>query len=147
MEFLTAPTALQCLVCRADVAVLAPYPQLCARCRRNPPLELAALRASIDRMAKTWGSMVTAELEPRFTKMIEAATELTYPMTPHQRSEVMEKFAHRVVKTIEHGDDFAGLVKAWWLHRIRKDDLRAIELQLAWAKIQTGGGDATPSKS
>jgi hypothetical protein len=147
MKFHTVPTALECLVCRADVAVLSPYPQLCARCRRNPPLEVAALTASVDRMAKAWGAMVTTELEPRFMKMIEAASDLDAPMTPHQREEAMTKFGVRVVKTIEHGDDFAGLVEAWWAHRIRRGDLRALELQLAWAKIQTEGSNATPSKS
>jgi hypothetical protein len=110
-------------------------------------LEVAALTASIARLAKAWGAMVTAELEPRFMKMIEAAADLDAPMTPHQREQAVEKFGVRVVKTIEHGDDFAGLVEAWWAHRIRRGDLRALELQLAWVNIQTEGSDATPSKS
>jgi hypothetical protein len=59
--------------------------------------------------------------------------------------DAMQKFGVRVVKTIEQGGDFAKLCKAWWQHRIRKDDLRALELQLAWAKIQ-GDDNAPQSK-
>jgi len=109
-------------------------------------MQLAALRAGVARRAVTWGALVTAEIEPRFVKMIEAASDLDAPMTPYQREQAVEKFGHRVVKTIEHGDNFASLVREWWMHRIRRDDLRSLELQIAWAKIQTEGSDATPSK-
>jgi len=43
----------------------------------------------------------------------------------------------------EQGGDFAGLVEAWWTHRIRKDDLRSLEVQLAWAKIQGDDNGST----
>jgi hypothetical protein len=101
----------------------------------------------VDRLANTWGKLVTPELEPRFTKMLEVSSELNALMSPFQRMDAMQKFGVRVVKTIEQRDDFAGLVEAWWSHRIRKDDLRSLELQLAWAKIQMeGDSDATPLK-
>jgi hypothetical protein len=104
------------------------------------------MHTEVDRLANTWGKLVTPELEPRFTKMLEVASELSMLLTPFQRMDAMQKFSVRVVKTIEQRDDFAGLVEAWWTHRIRKDDLRSLELQLAWAKIQMEGSDATPLK-
>ena len=108
---------------------------------------MASLHHDVDRLANAWGKLVTPELEPRFTKMLEAASELDLPMTAYRRADAMTKFAQRVTKTIEQADPFAGLVKAWWLHRIRKGDLRALELQLAWAKIQTEGRSAPQSES
>jgi hypothetical protein len=104
------------------------------------------MHTEIDRLANTWGKLVTPELEPRFTKMLEVASELSMLLTPFQRMDAMQKFSVRVVKTIEQGGDFAGLVEAWWTHRIRKDDLRSLEVQLAWAKIQGDDSDATPLK-
>jgi hypothetical protein len=105
------------------------------------------MHTEVDRLAHTWGKLVTPELEPRFTKMLEVAAELSMLLTPFQRMDAMQKFGVRVVKTIEQRDDFAGLVEVWWTHRIRKDDLRSLELQLAWAKIQMeGNDDATPLK-
>jgi len=143
MKFLTVPTMMQCLVCRDRIDAKAPYPQLCDACRKKPSRSLvAAMHLDVDRLAHTWGKLVTPELEPRFTKMLEAAAELDLPMTAFQRMDAMQKFSVRVVKTIEQGGNFARLVEAWWTHRIRKDDLRSLELQLAWAKIQ-GDDDAT----
>ena len=143
MKFLTVPTMMQCLVCRDRINAKAPYPQLCDGCRKKPSRSLiAAMHTEIDRLAHTWGKLVTPELEPRFTKMLEVVSDLDLPMTPFQRMDAMQKFGVRVVKTIEQGGDFARLVAAWWTHRIRKDDLRSLELQLAWAKIQ-GDDDAT----
>jgi hypothetical protein len=75
--------------------------------------------------------------------MLEVAAELSTLLTPFQRMDAMQKFSVRVVKTIEQGGDFAGLVEAWWTHRIRKDDLRSLEVQLAWAKIQGDDSDGS----
>ena len=148
MSHLTVPTMMQCLVCRSRIDAMAPYPQVCNDCRAKGERSLlASLHYDVDRLAKTWGTLVTPELEPRFAKMLEAASELDLPMTVHRRADVMAKFGQRVAKTIEQQDAFAGLVKAWWMHRIRKGDLRALELQLAWAKIQTEGRSAPQSKS
>jgi len=134
---------MQCLICRDRINAKAPYPQLCDACRAKPSRSLvAAMHLEIDRLIHTWGKLVTPELEPRFTKMLEVASDLDLPMTAFQRMDAMQKFSVRVVKTIEQGGDFARLVEAWWTHRIRKDDLRSLELQLAWAKIQ-GDDDAT----
>ena len=146
--FLTVPTMMQCLVCRSRIDAMAPYPQVCNDCRSKGERSLlASLHHDVDRLAKTWGELVTPELEPRFTKMLEAASDLDLPMTIHRRADVMAKFGQRVAKTIEQQDAFAALVKAWWMHRIRKGDLRALELQLAWAKIQTEGRSAPQSES
>ena len=146
--FLTVPTMMQCLVCRGRIDAMAPYPQVCNDCRAKGERSLVvALHHDVDRLASTWGKLVTPELEPRFTKMLEAASELDLPMTVHRRTDVMAKFGQRVAKTIEQADPFAGLVKAWWMHRIRKGDLRALELQLAWAKIQTEGRNAPQGES
>jgi len=146
MKFLTVPTTMQCLVCRDRINARSPYPQLCDGCRAKPSRSLvAALHTEIDHLANTWGKLVTPELEPRFTKMLEVAAELSTLLTPFQRMDAMQKFGVRVVKTIEQRDDFAVLVEAWWSHRIRKDDLRSLELQLAWAKIQ-GDDIETQSK-
>jgi len=144
MKFLAVPTMMQCLVCRDRINAKTPYPQLCDACRAKPSRSLvAAMHTEIDRLANTWGKLVTPELEPRFVKMLEAAAELGLPMTAFQRMDAMQKFGVRVVKTIEQGGDFAGLVKAWWTHRIRKDDLRSLEVQLAWAKIQGEDSDGS----
>ena len=146
--FLTVPTMMQCLVCRSRIDAMAPYPQVCNDCRSKGERSLlASLHHDVDRLAKTWGELVTPELEPRFTKMLEAASDLDLPMTIHRRADVMAKFGQRVAKTIEQQDAFAALVKAWWMHRIRKGDLRALELQLAWAKIHTEGRNAPQSES
>ena len=146
--FLTVPTMMQCLVCRGRIDAMAPYPQVCNDCRAKGERSLVvALHHDVDRLASTWGKLVTPELEPRFTKMLEAASELDLPMTVHRRADVMAKFGQRVAKTIEQADPFASLVKAWWMHRIRKGDLRALELQLAWAKIQTEGRNAPQGES
>ena len=146
--FLTVPTMMQCLVCRGRIDAMAPYPQVCNDCRSKGERSLlAALHHDVDRLTKTWGLLVTPELEPRFAKMLEAASELDLPMTVHRRADVMTKFGQRVAKTIEQADPFAALVKAWWMHRIRKGDLRALELQLAWARIQTEGRSAPQSES
>lgn len=148
MSHLTVPTMMQCLVCRDRIDAMAPYPQVCNACRSKGERSLlASLHHDVDRLANAWGKLVTPELEPRFTKMLEAASELDLPMTVHRRTDVMAKFGQRVAKTIEQQDAFAGLVKAWWMHRIRKGDLRALELQLAWAKIQTEGRSETQSES
>ena len=148
MSHLSVPTMMQCLVCRGRIDAMAPYPQVCNDCRANGERSLVAqLHHDVDRLANTWGKLVTPELEPRFTKMLEAASELDLPMTVHRRADVMAKFGQRVAKTIEQQDPFAALVKAWWMHRIRKGDLRALELQLAWAKIQTEGRSAPQSES
>jgi len=104
---------------------------------------VAAMHREVDRLANTWGKLVTPELEPRFVKMLEVASDLDLPMTAFQRMDAMQKFGVRVVKTIEQGGDFAGLVEAWWTHRIRKDDLRSLEVQLAWAKIQGDDNGST----
>jgi hypothetical protein len=101
------------------------------------------MHTEIDRLANAWGKLVTPELEPRFIKMLEVASELSTLLTPFQRMDAMQKFSVRVVKTIEQGGDFAGLVEAWWTHRIRKDDLRSLEVQLAWAKIQGDDSDGS----
>ena len=146
--FLTVPTMMQCLVCRSRIDAMSPYPQVCTDCRSKGERSLlASLHHDVDRLAKTWGPLVTPELEPRFTKMLEAASELDLPMTVHRRADAMTKFGQRVAKTIEQQGAFAFLVKAWWMHRIRKGDLRALELQLAWAKIQTEGRSAPQSES
>jgi hypothetical protein len=146
--FLTVPTMMQCLVCRGRIDAMAPYPQVCNDCRAKGERSLlASLHHDVDRLAKTWGKLVTPELEPRFTKMLEAASDLDLPMTVHRRADVIATFRQRVAKTIEQQDAFASLVKAWWMHRIRKDDLRILELQLAWAKIQTEGRSAPQSES
>ena len=146
--FLTVPTMMQCLVCRSRIDAMAPYPQVCNDCRAKGERSLlASLHHDVDRLAKTWGQLVTPELEPRFAKMLEAASDLDLPMTIHRRADVMAKFGQRVAKTIEQQDAFAFLVKAWWMHRIRKGDLRSLELQLAWAKIQTEGRNAPQSES
>ena len=146
--FLTVPTMMQCLVCRGRIDAMAPYPQVCNDCRAKGERSLVvALHHDVDRLASTWGKLVTPELEPRFAKMLEAASDLDLPMTVHRRTDVMTKFGQRVAKTIEQADPFAALVKAWWMHRIRKGDLRALELQLAWAKIQTEGRSAPQSES
>ena len=146
--FLTVPTMMQCVVCRGRIDAMAPYPQVCNDCRSKGERSLvASLHHDVDRLANAWGKLVTPELEPRFTKMLEAASELDLPMTVHRRADVMAKFGQRVAKTIEQADAFAALVKAWWMHRIRKGDLRALELQLAWAKIQTEGRSAPQSES
>lgn len=146
--FLTVPTMMQCLVCRSRIDAMSPYPQVCVACRAKGERSLlASLHHDVDRLAKTWGPLVTPELEPRFAKMLEAASELDLPMTVHRRADVIAKFGQRVAKTIEQQDGFASLVKAWWMHRIRKGDLRALELQLAWAKIQTEGRSETQSES
>ena len=148
MSHLTVPTMMQCLVCRSRIDAMAPYPQVCNDCRSKGERSLlAALHHDVDRLAKTWGTLVTPELEPRFAKMLEAASDLDLPMTIHRRADVMAKFGQRVAKTIEQQDAFANLVKTWWMHRIRKGDLRALELQLAWAKIQTEGRSAPQSES
>ena len=148
MSHLSVPTMMQCLVCRGRIDAMAPYPQVCNDCRSKGERSLvAALHHDVDRLANTWGKLVTPELEPRFAKMLEAASELDLPMTVHRRTDVMAKFGQRVAKTIEQADPFAALVKAWWMHRIRKGDLRALELQLAWAKIQTEGRSAPQSES
>lgn len=148
MSHLSVPTMMQCLVCRGRIDAMAPYPQVCNDCRSKGERSLVAqLHHDVDRLAKTWGRLVTPELEPRFAKMLEAASDLDLPMTVHRRTDVMTKFGQRVAKTIEQQDAFAGLVKAWWMHRIRKDDLRALELQLAWAKIQTEDRSETQSES
>jgi len=148
MKFLTVPTMMQCLVCRDRINAKSPYPQLCEACRAKGQRSLVtAMHTEVDRLANAWGKLVTPELEPRFTKMLEVASELSMLLTPFQRMDAMQKFGVRVVKTIEQRDDFAGLVEVWWTHRIRKDDLRSLELQLAWAKIQMeGNDDATPLK-
>ena len=146
MKFLTVPTTMQCLVCRDRINAKSPYPQLCDACRAKPSRSLvAAMHTEVDRLANTWGKLVTPELEPRFVKMLEVASELSVLMSPFQRMDAMQKFSVRVVKTIEQGGDFAGLVEVWWTHRIRKDDLRSLEVQLAWAKIQ-GDDIETQSK-
>jgi hypothetical protein len=137
MKFLTVPTTMQCLVCRDRINAKAPYPQLCDACRKKPSRSLVAtMYADVDRLAKAWGALVTPALEPRFIKVLEAASDLDLPMTWYRRAEAQTKFQKRIMGTIELGDDFAKLCRAWWAHRIRKDDLRALELQLAWAKIQ-----------
>ena len=144
--FLTVPTTMQCLVCRDRINAKSPYPQLCDGCRAKPSRSLVtALRTEIDHLAHTWGKLVTPELEPRFVKMLEVASELSVLMSPFQRMDAMQKFSVRVIKTIEQRDNFASLVEAWWMHRIRKDDLRSLEVQLAWAKIQ-GDDIETQSK-
>ena len=146
--FLTVPTMMQCLVCRGRIDAMAPYPQVCNDCRSKGERSLvASLHHDVDRLANAWGKLVTPELEPRFTKMLEAASDLDLPMTAYRRADAIAKFGQRVAKTIEQQDPFASLVKAWWMHRIRKGDLRALELQLAWAKIQTEGRSETQSES
>ena len=146
--FLTVPTMMQCLVCRSRIDTMSPYPQVCTDCRSKGERSLlASLHHDVDRLAKTWGRLVTPELEPRFAKMLEAASDLDLPMAKHRRDDAMAKFGQRVAKTIEQADPFASLVKAWWMHRIRKGDLRSLELQLAWAKIQTEGRSAPQSES
>jgi hypothetical protein len=146
MEFLTVPSIMQCLVCRGRIDAMTPYPQLCDACRKKPSRSLVAtMYADVDRLAKAWGALVTPALEPRFIKVLEAASDLDLPMTWYRRAEAQAKFQKRIIGTIELGDDFAKLCKAWWQHRIRKDDLRALELQLAWAKIQ-GDDNAPQSK-
>lgn len=146
--FLTAPTMMQCLVCRGRIDAKTPHPQLCLVCRSKGERSLlASLHHDVDRLAHTWGKLVTPELEPRFAKVLEAASDLDLPMTRFRRDDAVTKFGQRVAKTIEQQDAFAALVKAWWMHRIRKDDLRALELQLAWAKIQTEASDAPQSQS
>jgi hypothetical protein len=147
MEFLTVPSIMQCLVCRGRIDAMAPYPQLCLVCRAKPSRSLVAtMYADVDRLAKAWGALVTPALEPRFIKVLEAASDLDLPMTWYRRAEAQTKFQKRIMGTIELGDDFAKLCKAWWQHRIRKDDLRALELQFAWARIQ-GDDIETQSKS
>lgn len=148
MSHLTVPTMMQCVVCRDRIDAMAPYPQVCNACRSKGERSLlATLHHDVDRLANAWGKLVTPELEPRFTKMLEAAADLDMPMTRFRRDEMMTKFGQRVIKTIEQADPFAALVKAWWMHRIRKGDLRSLELQLAWAKIQTEGRSETQSES
>ena len=146
--FLSVPTMMQCLVCRGRIDAMAPYPQVCNDCRSKGERSLvASLHHDVDRLANAWGKLVTPELEPRFTKMLEAASDLDLPMTAYRRADAIAKLGQRVAKTIEQQDPFASLVKAWWMHRIRKGDLRALELQLAWAKIQTEGRSETQSES
>ena len=146
--FLSVPTMMQCLVCRGRIDAMSPYPQVCNDCRSKGERSLvASLHHDVDRLANAWSKLVTPELEPRFTKMLEAASELDLPMTAYRRADAIAKFGQRVAKTIEQQDPFASLVKAWWMHRIRKGDLRALELQLAWAKIQTEGRSETQSES
>ena len=148
MSHLSVPTMMQCLVCRGRIDAMAPYPQVCNDCRAKGERSLvASLHHDVDRLANAWGRLVTPELEPRFTKMLEAASDLDLPMTAYRRADAIAKFGQRVTKTIEQQDAFAALVKAWWMHRIRKGDLRALELQLAWAKIQTEGRSAPQSES
>ena len=148
MSHLSVPTMMQCLVCRGRIDAMAPYPQVCNDCRSKGERSLvASLHHDVDRLANAWGKLVTPELEPRFTKMLEAASDLDLPMTAYRRADAIAKFGQRVAKTIEQQDPFASLVKAWWMHRIRKGDLRALELQLAWAKIQTEGRSETQSES
>ena len=140
MSHLSVPTMMQCLVCRGRIDAMAPYPQVCNDCRSKGERSLVAqLHHDVDRLANAWGKLVTPELEPRFAKMLEAASDLDLPMTAYRRADAIATFGQRVAKTIEQQDPFAALVKAWWMHRIRKGDLRALELQLAWAKIQTEG--------
>jgi len=139
---------MQCLVCRGRIDAKTPHPQLCLVCRsKGERCLVATLHQDVDRLAHTWGKLVTPELEPRFTKMLEAASDLDMPMTRFRRDDAIAKFGQRVIKTIEQQDNFAALVKAWWMHRIRKDDLRSLELQLAWAKIQMANTNARQSES
>ena len=142
MEFLHAPSVNDCVVCRRLIEANAPYPQLCDDCRAKPARTIVAmLYRDVDRLAMAWGKLVTPELEPRFTKMLEAASDLDLPMTWHRKAEVQAKFQQRILATIAQSDNFAQLCKAWWQHRIRKDDLRSLEVQLAWAKIRKEDSD------
>ena len=53
-----------------------------------------------------------------------------------KRYELIKKFRQRIERTVERGDDFAKLIAVWWTARIRADDLRVLQLQLAYLDIE-----------
>ena len=125
----------QCLVCGA-VAAQPPYPQLCITCKAHGiSWALRRVSAECDALSAQWGSAVAqlSEAEQaRFTKLLEAWSDLTLPATYRAKQEAGNAFWKRVNATIAKGDAFGDAVARWRQHQNRDGDRLALRIQQAW---------------
>ena len=124
-----------CLVCGAD-AQRPPYPQLCITCKAHGiSWALRRVSAECDALSAQWGSAVAklSEAEQaRFTKLLEAWSDLTLPATYRAKQEAGNAFWKRVAATIVKGDAFGDAVAMWQQHQSRKGDQVDLSLQQEW---------------
>jgi len=128
-------TTTQCLVCKAT-AVQPPYPQLCITCKAHG-LTWALRRVSTecDALSQQWGSAVAQLSESeqaRFTKLLEAWSDLTLPATYRAKQEAGNTFWKRIAATIAKGDAFGDAVALWKRHQDRDADRLALRIQQTW---------------
>ena len=125
----------KCLACGA-VAVQPPYPQLCITCKAHGvSWALRRISAECDTLSARWGSAVAklSEAEQaRFTKLLEAWSDLTLPATYRAKQEAGNAFWKRVNATIAKGDAFGSAVALWRQHQNRDGDRLALRIQQAW---------------
>ena len=125
----------KCLACGAD-AVQPPYPQLCITCKAHGiSWALRRISAECDTLSARWGSAVAqlSEAEQaRFTKLLEAWSDLTLPATYRAKQEAGNAFWKRVAATINKGDAFGSAVALWRQHQDRDGDRLALRIQQAW---------------
>jgi succinate dehydrogenase flavin-adding protein (antitoxin of CptAB toxin-antitoxin module) len=124
-----------CLACGA-LAVQTPYPQLCMTCRAHGiGMALRRVSAECDTLSQQWGSAVAALSETeqaRFTKLLEARSDLDLPATYRAQQEASSAFWKRVNATIAKGDAFGDAVAVWKRHQDRDGDRMALRIQQAW---------------
>ena len=127
---------MDCLACSAPLDTATPYPQLCSACRATgTALALRRISAECDALSAQWGSAVAALSETeqaRFTKLLEAWSDLTLPATYRAKQEAGSAFWKRVNATIAKGDAFGDAVALWRQHQSRDGDRLALRIQQAW---------------
>jgi hypothetical protein len=127
---------MDCLACSAPLDTATPYPQLCSACRATgTALALRRISAECDALSAQWGSAVAALSETeqaRFTKLLEAWSDLTLPATYRAKQEAGNAFWKRVNATIAKGDAFGDAVALWRQHQSRDGDRLALRIQQAW---------------
>lgn len=127
---------MDCLACSAPLDTATPYPQLCSACRATgTALALRRISAECDALSAQWGSAVAALSETeqaRFTKLLEAWSDLTLPATYRAKQEAGNAFWKRVNATIAKGDAFGDAVALWKRHQNRDGDRLALRIQQAW---------------
>jgi hypothetical protein len=113
-----------------------PYPQLCITCKAHGiSWALRRISAECDALSAQWGSAVAALSETeqaRFTKLLEAWSDLTLPATYRAKQEAGNAFWKRVNATIAKGDEFGDAVALWRQHQSRDGDRLALRIQQAW---------------
>ena len=127
---------MDCLACSAPLDTATPYPQLCSACRATgTALALRRIEAECDALSAQWGSAVAALSETeqaRFTKLLEAWSDLTLPATYRAKQEASTAFWKRIAATIAKGDAFGDAVARWRQHQDRDGDRLALRIQQAW---------------